>query len=196
MTLLAPKIRQKKLFSFEEYLKREEKAVSKHEYLNGIIRPMPGGTFRHNLIAAQVTAALISLADELNQQLFVCNSDMKIYITSKNHGLYPDAVVVCEAPEYWNGRTDIILNPLLVVEVLSNSTEKYDRTDKFMEYKTLPSFKEYVLINQEKPYVESMYREEPTLWRETIVQNLDESIFLASIGGKIDLKKIYKNIDF
>ena len=196
MTALPPIKTVKKRYSFEEYLKKEEKSVSKHEFLNGIIRPMAGGTLKHNKIALQVGAALLDLINESNQNLDVCNSDMKIFIPSANHGVYPDAVVVCEVPEYWNGRNDVILNPLLIVEVLSSSTEKYDRTDKFMEYKTIPSFKEYVLIKQDSPYVESMYREEPSLWRETIVTDLDESIFLASIGGAIALKKIYRNINF
>jgi Uma2 family endonuclease len=196
MTALPPLLSKKKLLSFEDYLKKEEKSLSKNEFINGILRTMPGGTYNHNKIALQVGAALLDLVNELEKPYDVCNSDMKIYIPSKNHGLYPDAVVVCEVPEYWNGRTDVIVNPLLVVEVLSSSTEKYDRGDKFMEYKTLPSFKEYVLIQQDKPHVESMYREEPTLWRETIVSDLNEGIFLGSIGGKIDLKKIYRNIQF
>lgn len=196
MTALPPIKAAKKRYSFEEYLKKEEKSVSKHEFLNGIISPMPGAKAKHNQIAAQFTSALIVATDDLDPTYLVYNSDMKIYIPTYNQAVYPDAVVVCEVPEYWNGREDIILNPILVVEVLSSSTEKYDRTDKFMKYKTIPSFKEYVLVQQDMCRVETFYREEPNLWRETIVNDLDSKIQLASLGVSIDLKKIYKNIKF
>jgi Uma2 family endonuclease len=182
--------------SLATYLDREEKSVDKHEYYNGKIVKMPGAKAKHNQIAMQFGAAVLNAVENLNTTYIVYNSDMKIYIPIFNHAVYPDAVVVCEAPQYWNGREDIILNPILVVEVLSASTEKYDRHDKFMKYKTLESFKEYVLVYQDICRVERFFQEEKRLWRETIVDNLDENIYLASLGVSIDLKKIYKNITF
>lgn len=189
-------VKQIRKVSLENYLKREEKSLHKHEFINGIIVPMPGAKAKHNQIAMQLGAALVHGVDDTTPPYIVYNSDMKIYIPLFNHAVYPDAVVVCEAPEYWNGREDIILNPILIVEVLSNSTEDYDRNDKFMKYKTLPSFKEYVLVRQDKYYMETWHQEAPGLWRETIQEDKNGTMYLASLKITIDLKKIYKNISF
>jgi Uma2 family endonuclease len=192
----ATKPKVTRLVSLATYLDKEAKSVEKHEFINGKIVRMPGAKARHNQIAAQFTSALIVSTDNLDSTFIVYNSDMKIYIPMYNHAVYPDAVVVCEAPEYWNGREDIILNPVLIVEVLSASTQDYDRHDKFMKYKTLASFKEYVLVRQDICRIETFYREQPNLWRETIESDFNASIYLASLDVHIDLKKIYKNISF
>jgi Uma2 family endonuclease len=188
------KSRTPRLVSLETYLDREAKSIEKHEFINGKVIRMPGAKAKHNQIAAQFASALIVATENIDTTFLIYNSDQKIYIPFYNHAVYPDAVVVCEAPEFWNGREDIILNPILIVEVLSQSTKEYDRHDKFMKYKTLESFKEYVLVHQDRYRVETFYREEPTLWRETIAPKLDSTIFLASLGVTIDLKKIYRNV--
>jgi Uma2 family endonuclease len=90
----------------------------------------------------------------------------------------------------------LLLNPTLIVEVLSKSTQKYDRSGKFDEYKTLPSFLEYVLVRQDICYVETRYREEPGLWRETVVTDPDGQVHLRSLGCSIPVKGIYKNVVF
>ena len=181
--------------SLETYLDKEANFLEKHEFYNGKIVRMPGAKAVHNQIAAQFTSALIVSLEDIKPNHIIYNSDMKIYIPLFNHAVYPDAVVVCEAPEYWNGREDIILNPILVVEVLSNSTEDYDRGNKFMKYKTLDSFKEYVLVRQDKYQVETWHRELPGLWRETIEEDKTKDIKLASLGISISLSKIYKNVN-
>ena len=181
--------------SLETYLDKEASFLEKHEFYNGKIVRMPGAKAVHNQIAAQFTSALIVSLEDIKPNHIIYNSDMKIYIPLFNHAVYPDAVVVCEAPEYWNGREDIILNPILVVEVLSNSTEDYDRGNKFMKYKTLDSFKEYVLVRQDKYQVETWHRELPGLWRETIEEDKTKDIKLASLGISISLSKIYKNVN-
>ncbi|MEN9611065.1 MAG: hypothetical protein RLZZ628_1879 [Bacteroidota bacterium] len=187
-------VKQPRFITIESYLKREDIALYKNEYHNGIIIRMPGAKAKHNQIAAQFTAALINAVDNLLETYLVYNSDMKIYIPVHNHIVYPDAVVVCEAPKYWNGREDIILNPVLIVEVLSDSTKNYDKGGKFMKYKNIPSFKEYILVSQEDFYVESWYRESPGRWLETCIEGKDNLIHLASLGVDIDLNKVYKNI--
>ena len=181
--------------SLETYLDKEANSLEKHEFYNGKIVRMPGAKAVHNQIAAQFTSALIVALEDIKPNHIIYNSDMKIYIPLFNHAVYPDAVVVCEAPEYWNGREDMILNPILVVEVLSNSTEDYDRGNKFMKYKTLDSFKEYVLVRQDKYQVETWHRELPGLWRETIEEDKTKDIKLASLGISISLSKIYKNVN-
>ena len=181
--------------SLETYLDKEASFLEKYEFYNGKIVRIPGAKAVHNQIAAQFTSALIVSLEDIKPNHIIYNSDMKIYIPLFNHAVYPDAVVVCEAPEYWNGREDIILNPILVVEVLSNSTEDYDRGNKFMKYKTLDSFKEYVLVRQDKYQVETWHRELPGLWRETIEEDKTKDIKLASLGISISLSKIYKNVN-
>lgn len=180
--------------SLETYLDKEANSLEKHEFYNGKIVRMPGAKAVHNQIAAQFTSALIVALEDIKPNHIIYNSDMKIYIPLFNHAVYPDAVVVCEAPEYWNGREDMILNPILVVEVLSNSTEDYDRGNKFMKYKTLDTFKEYVSVRQDKYQVETWHREAPGLWRETIEEDKTKDIKLASLGISISLSKIYKNV--
>ncbi len=130
----------------------------------------------------------------------VYNSDLKIRIESIDSGVYPDALVFCEAPSYWQGRRDVIINPLLIVEVLSPSTKNYDRLGKFELYKQLPSFQEYVLVNADKyadKYaVETRFQEEPDLWRSRYAFNVDEKMMLNSLGVAISMADIYDNIDF
>jgi Uma2 family endonuclease len=191
-----PKVKPRtpRLVSLETYLDKEAKSIEKHEFINGKVIRMPGAKAKHNQIAAQFASALIVATEDIDPTFLIYNSDQKIYIPLYNHAVYPDAVVVCEAPEFWNGREDIILNPILIVEVLSQSTKDYDRHGKFMKYKTLESFKEYVLVHQDMYRVETFYREQPNLWRETIAQDLNTTIFLASLGVSIDLNKIYRNV--
>lgn len=192
MTLQIPT----KVFTIEEYLTLEKKSKVKLEYLNGKIKEMPGGTFTHNKIVARVLAALVNAIDEADKPYEVSSSDTKIQIPKYNHFVYPDAVVICEKPQFYKNRKDIIVNPLLVVEVLSPSTEKHDRSAKFLEYRTLPSFKEYVLVSQQEILVNSFYQEEPKLWREIEAEGINSSIHLKSIDCHISLQKIYKNIKF
>ena len=126
----------------------------------------------------------------------IFSSDQKIYFPELNHGSYADALAVSEKPEYWDDNQLLLVNPLLVVEVLSDSTEAYDRQGKFAKYKTLPSFREYVLVKQDKYHVETWFRQEPGLWRETIVTDPGAAIELRSLGCVISLADIYENIEF
>ncbi|MEO6639497.1 MAG: Uma2 family endonuclease, partial [Ginsengibacter sp.] len=131
-----------KTYSIAEYLAMEENSVEKHEYYNGKIIKMSGGTYNHNLIASNIITTLNMLLEEKQQEYAVLGSDMKVYSPRILSFVYPDAVVVCEKPLFYEERKDIITNPLLIVEVLSPSTEDYDRKGKFFDYKQIPSFKE------------------------------------------------------
>ena len=193
--MVAQAIRER-VYSAEEYLEMEERAVNKHEFLNGKIIEMAGAGHRHNQIAANITAALIIALEEKTSRYIVYNSDMKIQIPHYNHFVYPDTVVICEKPELYKGRTDTILNPLLVVEVLSSSTADYDRGTKFTKYKTIPSFKEYVLVEQDMIEVTSSFRVGDRLWEDSSADNLESSLYLASLDIHLPLKRVYKNVDF
>jgi Uma2 family endonuclease len=194
-SITSTKKRSTNFLNIEKYLVNEEKSKEKHEYINGKIRKMPGSTFQHNQITVQIAAAILNQLEIKNKPFKVLSSDQKVYIPNLNQILYPDALVVYEKPEFWNNRKDILLNPILIVEVLSPTTEKYDRHDKFMSYKNIPSFKEYVMVRQEKVEVETWYREEPHLWRESVYNEGDE-VKLSSIGVSIEIDKIYRNIEF
>lgn len=189
-------IREPKTYSFEEYLRREEKAVEKHEFYNGKIIKMAGGTYNHSKISANALTALRVSIRPLPKQFSVHTSDLKIYIEPSDIGVYPDAFVICREPIFWKNRLDVIVNPLLIVEVLSPSTQSYDRLGKFELYKLLPSFQEYVLINADKPSVETRFREEPDLWRIKTETDVNNAVPLRSLGVSISMADIYEDIIF
>jgi Uma2 family endonuclease len=180
----------------ERYLDRENKSDRKHEFLNGKIRKRPGSSYNHNKIAANFIISIGQLINEKKLPFEVISSDQKIYIPQLHQILYPDALVVYQKPEFWNHRKDVLLNPILIFEILSPSTEAYDLTTKFMSFKHIPSFKEYVMVNQDKKGIETWYREEEHLWRETVYHEEDTSLELKSVGINIDIEKIYRNIEF
>lgn len=149
---------QPRRVSLEAYFRSEEKAVNKHEYHDGIIVTMAGGTFNHDNLATQTTTVLNNFVFDNDCDYLVNSSDTKIRIEAHNKVVYPDALVVCEQPLYYDNRKDTILNPLIMVEVLSDSTKSYDQTTKFDMYRTIPSFKEYVLIYQDKKQASVYFR--------------------------------------
>ena len=185
-----------KIYTLQEYLARETQSPQKNEFYNGQISPMPGSKFKHNEISANMISLVKWAIKPLPQKFRVITSDQKIYIEAENMAVYPDVLVICEEPEYWNKREDLIVNPLLIVEVLSRSTRKYDKGDKFMLYQLLPSFKEYVLIEQNKPCVESWYQQSDNTWNRLIVNGLESKMELRSLGVRIALEDIYENIVF
>ncbi len=178
----------------EKYLDSESRSAVKHEFYNGKVRKMPGSSYNHNIIATQLTSALIVEVEKLNLNYTILNSDQKIYIPSLNQILYPDALVVFEKPEFFKNRNDVLLNPILIVEVLSPSTKAYHRSDKFLSYKNIPSFKEYVIVDQDKIEIETWHNEAPHLWRETKFNKENKTLSLKSMGVDIDIDKIYRNI--
>lgn len=183
-----------KLYSIKEYLAFEEQAKNKHEYYNGKIIKMPGATFKHNQIATNI---IVALGNALyNKNFIVNNSDTKIHIPQLDSFVYPDAVVVFEKPEFYEGRNDVIVNPLLIVEVASPSTQKYDRALKFRRYKTLPSFKEYVLVEQDLPWVTSSYKIADRTWKDTEANTLESSVYLQSVDCTLDMERIYHGVQF
>ena len=183
-----------KTYTEEEYLAMEERSQEKHEYYNGKINTMPGGTLNHNLIAANIMLAIKLALRQINKKCLVLGSDMKIHITEESLFVYPDAVVICEQPIFYKNRKDVIVNPLLIVEVLSNSTKAYDRGVKFDHYRTLPSFQEYVLLSQDNPRASVYHRESVDTWR--IINIKEGFITLQSIGCQINLDDIYEDIIF
>lgn len=185
-----------KKVTLSQYFISEELAEVKHEFHNGKLIPMPGGTFYHNKIINNIIFALNLALEDKADVFHILGSDMKIFIPAWNHVVYPDAVVIAEAPDFYEDRKDVILNPLLIVEVLSSGTENYDKGAKFEKYQSIPSFREYVLVQQGKAEVTTYHREEPDLWRTTNVTDLKEEVVLRSVAAGLDASRIYKGIVF
>ena len=146
------------IFTPEEYLSRERKALDKSEYRNGQIHAMPGASHEHNVIMGNTFAELhIQLRD---RTCIVYPSDMRVKVSSTGRYTYPDVVVVCEEPRFEDSHFDTLLNPTVLIEVLSPSTAAYDRGEKFASYQKLDSLCEYVLISQDRVRVEYYLRQE------------------------------------
>ena len=183
-------------YTLEEYLRKEANSTHKHEFINGEIIKMPNARYNHNLIAMNIAVDLSYQTENSDKNYQILGSDQKIYFPSLDEGVYADALAVCEKPLFLDNDDLLLINPILVVEVLSKSTQKYDRSGKFDKYKTLESFKEYVMIRQDICYAEVWYRERPGLWHETIVTDIEGKLPLQSLGVEISMKRIYKNVSF
>lgn len=183
-------------YTLEEYLRKEANSTHKHEFINGEIIKMPNARYNHNLIAMNIAIDLSYQTENSDKNYQILGSDQKVYFPSLDEGVYADALAVCEKPLFWDNDDLLLINPILVVEVLSKSTQKYDRSGKFDKYKTLESFKEYVMIRQDICYAEVWYRERPGLWHETIVTDIEGKLPLQSLGVEISMKRIYKNVSF
>jgi Uma2 family endonuclease len=186
--------KQPRRYSLEEYLRREERAKTRSEFYNGVVAKTPMATGSHNIIVANISAALVQAFMEQGKPYVVFGSKQLVHLPSLNFSLYPDVLVVAEAPLYWDDNEVLLINPLLVVEVLSKSNRAYDRGEKFAEYKTLESFQEYLLVDPKICRMESRFREEPDLWRESIVTDLQANIRLKSVGYELPLAAVYRHI--
>jgi Uma2 family endonuclease len=178
----------------EEYLAAERLSETRSEYLDGGVYPMPGGSLNHNLIATNLIVELV--AQLRTTPCRVLGMDLKVRMPDSRKFFYPDVVVVCEEPLFHDDRKDIVLNPVLVVEVLSKSTEAFDRGAKFEAYQTLVSLKEYLLVAQDASRVEQYLRDEDGSWRYRSVSGLENNLTLPSIGCTLNLGAVYDKVDF
>jgi Uma2 family endonuclease len=188
MTTLAERTRP---LSIEEYLEMESRSREKHHFINGQIENMPGGTLKHNRIATNILFALERHSRQTTTNYLVSNSDTKIWVPAIKAFYYPDAVVICETPEYYGGRKDVILNPLLIVEVASPATEEFDRSGKFLDYSTIESFREYLIFQQDQPFARQSQRVDAETWQFHTIQGLDQHIELKSIGCTLSMQEVY-----
>ncbi len=187
------KIEDKK-YTLEEYLALEELAEYKSEFWDGTIVAMAGGKPNHNKIANSVGRVVENELDKKNKNCSTFNSDQKVYIPKFNHGVYPDCMVICGDEELHEKSTAMVTNPSLIFEVLSKSTKDYDKSEKFEGYRSLPSFREYVIVWQTIPKIQSWYKEAEDLWRISSAFGLDKTIHLYSIDCTIALKDIYRRV--
>lgn len=179
--------------SLEEYFKLEESSDIKHEYCQGSVFAMTGASKNHNLVAIAVGSILYSQLIEKPCQPYP--GDFRLKIEAVNMYTYPDLSVVCGDVQLADGRQDTFTNPTVLIEVLSESTEAYDRGKKFEFYRRIPSLQEYLLIAQDRPYVER-YRRKGHNWVFTEYTALDEEVALDAIGCRLSLAAIYKRVRF
>lgn len=173
-----------------EYLEAERQSGEKYAYYNGTIEPGAGASISHNRIVRNLLTSLSNLFSK-EERFEAFGSDQKIYLPRYNYYLYPDAVVVAETPEVAEGVVEAIVNPLLIFEVLSPSSEKYDRGEKFVEYQSISSFKEYVLVRQDAAELTLFFREQQDLWRSTEVSGLYSQARLRSVDAMLALADVY-----
>jgi Uma2 family endonuclease len=187
---------QPKTLTFLEFLEIEAKSEVKHEFFKGKTKEMAGGTQRHSAMTLNVSTFLKICIMRKNKELHVFNSDMAIYLEPIDRSVYADASVVEGLPWGFNGSTLSIVNPKLIVEVLSPSTQDYDKGDKFDNYQLLPSFREYILVYPNEPKIDCYYRKDPSkpVWMYHQVKGLDASIKFQSIGCTVRLKDLYANL--
>jgi len=183
-------------FSPDEYRVMEETAAEKHEYCNGEIIAMAGGSEVHSAIATNLLVYLGFSLRDTNFRLY--NSDLRVWIPEYNCGTYTDLMIVDGQPQFNGDRTDEILNPLVIVEVLSPSTEGYDRGEKFRKYRSLPGFCEYLLVSQTEPYIEQYHKldDSSDRWQWQVYDHLDQSILVHSLNVEVPLGEVYRRINF
>jgi Uma2 family endonuclease len=199
---IAPNIAEQKVdqnnptfVTLDEYRAISETAEERLEYRNGEIFTMAGGTANHSEIACNLIIYLGFLLRDTDLRIY--NGDMRIWIPEFQCGTYADALVINGEREFNGDRADEILNPALIVEVLSPSTESYDRGEKFRKYRSISSLAEYLLISQSEPYIEHYFKPENNdIWQFQICDRIEQTMKLHSLNIEIPLTEIYRRISF
>ena len=184
--------RRKTQLTAEEYLAIERKSETKSEYFAGEMFAMVGASRRHNLIAANI---IRSLGNQLLER--PCNvypSDMRVKVSATGKYTYPDVSVACDPEQFDDAENDTLLNPVVIIEVLSDSTEAYDRGKKFEQYQQIESLTEYLLVAQEPYRVEQYVRQGGRDWRYSEYHSGDDVLRLNSVGCELSLKDVYAKI--
>lgn len=185
---------EKKIYTPEGYLEFEVNSEERHEYINGEITLRTGGTPNHNQIAGNFYAALNFALKRQPYRVFV--TDQRLWIPQKRIYTYPDVMVVQGALQLQEGRRDTIINPVIIAEVLSASTRSHDKDEKFAAYRTIPTFQEYLLIDQYTMHIEQYLKTEQKRWTFVEYDDADEAVFVNSVPFQITLTDIYDKVEF
>lgn len=183
---------KRKIFSAKEYLAMERKAETKSEYLGGELFAMAGASRAHNLISTNMVRFL---SNQLLERLCrVYSSDMKVKIEKIDKYTYPDIVITCEEEKFEDEEEDVLLNPIVIIEILSDSTEAYDRGKKFFHYQYISSFMEYILVSQDTYKIERFIRQKDNKWLYESFHTIEDSLTLDSIACTLPMHEIYRNL--
>lgn len=182
------------LYTEEEYLTLERQAAYRSEYYRGEIFAMAGSSSEHNLMAGNLKTYLHRPLRERGCRMYLLEMRLKVMAT----GLltYPDAMIVCGQTRYADEHVDTVLNPIVIFEILSDSTEAFDRGKKFDHYRRIPTLQAYILISQERALVERFLRESDVEWKLQVIEGLSETLYLPAVDSMIALADIYEEIDF
>jgi len=182
-------------YTLEEYLVLERESEVKYEYWDGEIFAMSGGTLAHDVIMWNTSKTLGARLDGKDCRVFTNN--MQIKVPAAPPYRYGDGAVVCGRVEVerFNG-ADLLINPVLIIEVLSPSTEAYDRGDKFTHYKSIPSFREYLLIAQHRPHITHYVKSDTGKWDYEETNDLGSSIYIPTIDCTLALSDVYREVEF
>ncbi len=184
----------KRSYTLEEYLEIEEAAEDKHEYRDGEIVLMVGGTTDHSQIAGNFYFYFRLALNNQNYKIF--GSDVKLWIPRYRQATYPDVMVIEGEPIYEGNRKTVVTNPALIVEVLSKSTKNYDQGDKFLYYRSIQEFKEYILIEQERYYVMQYTKTSDGKWLLTEYEGEEAVLSLSIVDIQIEFKRLYQGVEF
>ncbi|HEY9802031.1 MAG TPA: Uma2 family endonuclease [Leptolyngbyaceae cyanobacterium] len=185
---------QKRLYTPEEYLELEKKAEFKSEYRDGEIIPMTGGTTNHNKIAFNFAFALKSALRGQKYEIYI--ADVRLWIPRHRQYTYPDVMLIQGEPAYTGTNTTTVMNPSLIVEVLSKSTKNYDQGDKFLYYRSIPEFQEYILIDQYEYRVMQYVKTSTGQWLFTELEGESANLPLQTVSLQISLLELYEQVSF
>lgn len=174
-----------------EYLAFEHESDAKHEFINGYVYAMAGAKREHSLITGNIFASCHSQFQGRGCE--VHQSELRVKVSASKY-FYPDITIICGEPILADDEFDNLLNPTVIVEVLSPSTEAFDRGDKFQYYRSIESLQEYILVSQEKARIEGFVRQDSGLWTFSAAIGLDAIFKLSSISCAFNLSKIYDRI--
>lgn len=182
--------------SIDAYFELEESSQCTFEYHNGQVFAMAGGSLNHGLICGNIFG---EIRDKLRQHKSDCialNGEVKLHIEAKNSFVHPDAMVVCGDLKVQNSQYDAVTAPVVIIEVLSKSTAGYDRGDKFFLYRQLPSLKIYILIEQDRPLIETYTKSTADLWKIERLLGLEQVLEIPVLKVSVKASEIYQNVNF
>ncbi len=185
---------KEKFYSPDEYRELEETAEFRNEYRDGEIVQMSGGSINHSRIIRNLSRVLGNLLEGQPYELF--HNDVRLWIPRYRRGTYPDVMVIEGEPVFNEGRSDEILNPMLIVEVLSKSTNNFDKEDKFRFYRSIPELREYVLVSQYEFLVEQYIKTESNEWLFREYEGEIATVSFASVGVQMSMSEIYVKVVF
>ncbi|WP_373478915.1 Uma2 family endonuclease [Geminocystis sp.] len=193
ISTIEPKTEQK-YYSVDEYLALEETAEEKHEYHDGEIITMTGGTTNHNTLALTIASFFFTQLSAEDYQVYI--NDVRLFIEQYNRYTYPDVMIVKGKPMYQGKGTTSVKNPLLIVEVLSKSTQNYDQTDKFDAYRSIPDLQEYIVIDQYRYYVKQFAKNQEGKWVLTDYIGKEAILKLEYLPLEVTLENLYQRVNF
>lgn len=179
-------------FSLEQYFALEDMSQDRHEFVDGTIYGMVGGTVPHAVLCSNTVAALSPRLK--GKPCKAVGGEPRLFIPNARVATYPDVAVYCGPIQLLEGRKDTALNPKVVVEVLSRSTRAYDRGEKFDLYQQIESLQQYVLVHQDRPVVEVFTRLQPGVWDPMMAHGMDAVLTLASLEVQVPLQELYDGV--